>query len=151
MASPEAFDAEAERQNPDMDYFRQKVRLAEELNGREDRIVREVERIDQLIDSARIGSMTPVQKKKVAEVLIQRGEKTRLIWRGLREREDLRSLPQEERRTAYGNAYREEAETLRVETQKNLETVIPAADAVTLLESNRGGDRGFTGGGRRGR
>ena len=47
------------------------------------------------------------------------------------------------------DAYREEAETLRVETQKSLESVIPAADASTLLESNRG-DGGF-GGRRRGR
>jgi|GEM_PF-2961571 len=144
LPSPENFDEDAEREKPGMDYFRQRVRLAQDLNGKEDRIVREVERIDQLIDSARIGSLSPVQKKKAAEVLIQRADKTRLIWRGLREREDLKNVPQDQRREAYGNAYREEAETLRAETQKSLEKVIPAADAATLLESGRG-DMGFSG------
>lgn len=153
LAAPDSFDKDAELNRPGMDYFRQRVRLAQELNSEEDRITREVDRIDQLIANARIGSLTPVQKKKVAEALVESRDKGRLIWRGVWQREDIRNAPEETRREAFRAAISEEQETLRAETQKNLESLMPAADAATLLESNRGGDRGgrMTGRSRRSR
>ncbi|MHC4952264.1 MAG: hypothetical protein ACYTGZ_00115 [Planctomycetota bacterium] len=140
------FDEEAERKNPEMEFFRHRVRLAQDINNREERVTRTIDRVDGLISSKRIGPLQPEQKKKAAETLVDASDKTRLIWSGLRVREDLNSLPDDQRRTAYRDEYRKESTAIRTATQKALESLMPAADAKTLTESIRGGDFG----GRRG-
>lgn len=142
---PEKFDETVELARPDFDYFRERVRLAQEENDKEERINREIERLDTLIANNRIGTLSDKAKQKAAETLIETRERTRLIWRGLREREDLRNLPREEQREAFRTAYRKEQESIHSAAQKSLEELMPAADAETLMTSARG-DLGSFGG-----
>ena len=124
-----------------MQTFRKNVRKAIELNREEDRVNREMERIDRLITSNRIGALSDEQKKAVATVLLNSRDKRPRIWRQFRTNPELRELPREER----AKIYRVEFAKLNDETQKELEEVVPAADAKTILEEGmRGGDRGFT-------
>ena len=139
---PEKFDETVELARPDFEYFRERVRLAQEENDKEERINREIDRLETLISNNRIGTLTDSQKKKAAETLIDTREKTRLIWRGLREREDLQNLPRDDQREAFRNAYRKEQENIQAAAQKSLEQFMPAADAETLMTSSRGGDFG---------
>ena len=132
-------DKNAVMASPEFEEFRAKVRIAEEVNEREDRINREVDRLDQLIAENKIGSLSGKQKKVVAEELLAYREKTRLIWRGLRQREDLQNVPQEQRREAWRNAYREEQTKIKAESQKELENVMPAADVEEIMSSGDGG------------
>jgi hypothetical protein len=132
-------DADAVKADPAFADFRARVRLAGEANEREDSINREVERMDELISDNKIGTLDKAQKTRVAEQLIDHRSKTRMVWRGLMNREDLRSLPQDERRNAYREASRKEQETIKAESMKVLEGIMPAADAQTLMESGRGG------------
>jgi hypothetical protein len=139
------FDTDAAKADPAFANFRARVRLAGEENQREDSINSQVDRLDQLISENRIGTLSKAQKTKVAEKMIEQRGKTRMIWRGLRNREDLQNLPDDERRTAYRDAFRKEQETIKTETKTVLEGIMPAADAQTLMESGGGG---FGGGGR---
>ncbi len=133
------FDADAAKADPAFANFRARVRLAGDENQREDNINREVDRLDQLISDNRIGTLSNAQKTKVAEKLIEQRGKTRLIWRGLRNRDDLQNLSDDERRGAYRDAFRKEQETIRTETRTVLEKIMPAADAQTLIDSGGGG------------
>ncbi len=124
-----------------MQTFRRNVRKANELNREEDRVNREMERIDRLIANNKIGALSDEQKKAVATVLLNSRDKTPRVWRQFRTNPELRELPREER----SRIIRVEFQKLRDETQKELEEVVPAADAKTILEEGmRGGDRGFT-------
>ncbi|MEM8883778.1 MAG: hypothetical protein AAGD14_06915 [Planctomycetota bacterium] len=137
------FDADAVAASPGFEDFRKQVKLANEVNQKEDRINRAMSRMDELAGNARIGALSDKQKRKAAETLVGAQERSGLIWRGLMQREDLRSLPDDERRTAFREAYRTERDTIRTETQTELEGMMPAADAKVLMDQvGRMGDRG---------
>ncbi len=141
---PEAGETDAttpELPDGQMETFRNNVRKAIELNREEDRVDREMQRIDRLITNNKIGALSDKQKKVVATVLLNSRDKQPRIWRQFRDNPEMREMPREER----AKIYRVEFQKLRDETQKELEDVIPAADAKTILEEGmRGGDRGFT-------
>jgi hypothetical protein len=144
--APDKFDEETELARPGFDYFRERVRLAQEANEKEDRINQQIDRLDNLITENRIGPLSDGQKRKAAEILLDTREKTRFIWRGLTQRDDLRNLPREEQREAYRREFRKERDSIQSTAQKTLEELMPAADAETLMSSS-GRDMG---GGRRG-
>ena len=146
VASPETFDETLEMERPGFDYFRDRVRLAQDENEKEDRVNREIDRLETLISSNRIGTLSNTQKKAAAQTLIENRSKTRLIWRGLRESINTEGMSREDQRTAFRDAYRKQADEIKVETMKSLETVMPAADAETLLENSRGDFGGRAGG-----
>ena len=138
---PEAADTTIELPDAEMKTFRNNVRKAIELNREQDRVDREMQRIDRLITNNKIGALSDKQKKVVATVLLNSRDKAPRIWRQFRNNPEMREMPREER----AKIYRVEFQKLRDETQKELEDVIPAADAKTILEEGmRGGDRGFT-------
>ena len=65
------------------------------------------------------------------------------VWRKLRETNDLRNMSRDERTAVMRTGF----DNLRVEAQKSLEDVMPAADAKTIIEDAiGGGDRGMWGG-----
>ena len=137
----EGTDSTPEMPDGQMQTFRKSVRKANELNREEDRVNREMERIDRLIKNNKIGALSAKQKEAVATVLLNSRDKTPRIWRQFRNNPELRELPREDR----AKLIRVEYQKLRDETQKELEEVVPAADAKTILdEGMRGGDRGFT-------
>ncbi|MHC4408613.1 MAG: hypothetical protein ACYS0F_06380 [Planctomycetota bacterium] len=150
VTAPEVFDETVELARPDFDYFRERVRLAQDENQKEERITRQVERIDTMISENRIGQLSEKAKRQAAQTLVETSEKTRKIWGLLRTRPDLQNLPQEERRTAWRDAYRKEQDVVRSAAQKSLETIMPAADAESIMSQGGGGDFGMRTG-RRGR
>jgi len=131
-AGPEGPTIQGER----MEAFRRNVRAANELNRREDEVRQVVERVDQLAAENRIAPLNSAQKESVAETVI--GIRTRMggLWRELREDPAIRQLSGEER----GKAMRARFESVRSEALQSLETVVPAADAETILNNTlRGG------------
>jgi hypothetical protein len=112
-----------------MDAFRNHVRKAIELNNEEDRVQRVVDSIDGLVAENKIAPLNEKQKVKVAEALLSFRTRVPEVWRRARE-----STPDGASRDERFKAMRTEMETLRVEAQTSLETVVPAADAKTILD-----------------
>lgn len=127
----------------EMEVFRQKVKRAQELNAEEEQVNRVIGRIDQLAADNKIGALTRKQKKTVAHTILRARRAIPDVWRKIRENNDLRAMSREER----GAVMRTEFDSLRVEAQKSLEDVMPAADAKTIIDDAMGGgDRGMWGG-----
>ena len=124
-----------------MEDFRKRVRLAQELNQREDRSNRVKDRLDELASDSKIAPLNDEQKDKVVAITFASQERSRNMWRKMR---DLGDMSREERR----DFMRTEFDSLRAEMQKDLESVVPAADAKTLIDSNLmfSGARGMFGG-----
>jgi hypothetical protein len=114
----------------EMERFRKKVRRAIELNGQEDRVTRVVDRLDGLISENKIAPLTPKQKTSVAETILAAQQKIPEVFRRLRESGSFNDVPREERR----QLVRAEIDSLRGETQKELESTVPAADAKTIMD-----------------
>jgi hypothetical protein len=139
-AAAEGADAEYGSQSPqEMERFRKKVRKAIELNSEEDQVGRVVDRIDSLVGENKIAPLTAKQKTTVARMILSTQRKVPNVFRRLRESGAFHDVPREER----GQLIRAEFENLRVEAQKELENVVPAADAKTILDTSLGGDRGM--------
>ena len=138
-----AFDEEAARKDPAMEGFRNRVRLAEKLNQREDRVNREVERIETLISDSKIATLDPKQMAQVADKLIEYRDSRGMMFRGMWQRPEIQNAAEGERREVFRDLMKTESETLSATAQKELEKVMPAADAKTVLEASRGGDRGM--------
>jgi len=133
---PAEFAEETELARPDFEYFRERVRLAQDANEKEERLNQQIDRLDSLITENRIGPLSDGQKKKAAEILLDTREKSRLIFRGLRERQELQNLPREQQREAWRTAFQKERDSINSAAQKSLEELMPAADAETLMASS---------------
>ena len=141
----------------EMEVFRSKVRKALELNRDEDWVQRVEVRLDNLIEKNRIAVLSPKQKRQVAGHLLDYRRQVPRVFGRLRESGALEGASREERR----EVVRSEFGRLRTEAQTEMENIVPAADAKTILEDAaadrslmRGGfDMGASGGGssRRGR
>jgi len=118
--------------DPVMEAFRQRVAAANELNREEERINRMIDSIEELESNSRIATLSRKQKVEVARSLLAARERIPQIWRSMRENNDLRSLSRDERRTLFQNEF----DSLRVAAQKELETVVPAADAKTIVDQS---------------
>jgi hypothetical protein len=117
--------------NPrEMDTFRKKVKKANELNEAEDQKTRIIESVDRLVKENKIGPLTPAQKESVANTVVVSRKKGIDIWRKLRESGTLEGTNREE----MGRLVRQEVETIRTETQRALEEIMPAIDAKTYLD-----------------
>jgi len=136
------FDEEVARADPAMDGFRNRVRLAEKMNQREDRVNREVERIEKLISDSKIATLNPKQMTQVADKLIEYRDSRGMMFRGMWQRPEIQNAAEGERREVFRDLMKTESETLSATAQKDLEKIMPAADAKTLLDASRGGDRG---------
>jgi len=118
--------------DPQMETFRKKVAAANELNREEERINRMIGSIEELENNSRIAALSRTQKVKVARSLLAARERIPDIWRSMRENNDLRSLSREERRTLFQNEF----DSLKSAAQKELETMVPAADAKTIVDES---------------
>lgn len=136
------FDEEAAAKDPAMEGFRNRVRVAQKLNQREDRVSREIDRIDKLISDSKIGALNPKQKAQVAEQLIQYREARGIAFRGLWQSPEVQNAPDDQRRTVLRETMATLSETLKADAQAELEKVMPAADAKEVMDASRGGDRG---------
>lgn len=154
LAAPPAADPAAEPaanglddfEPREMEVFRRKVRKANELNQEEEQKQGVVDGIDRLVRENRIAPLTPAQKEAVATTVIASRRKGMDVWKKLRESGALESTTNREER---GRIVRAEMETLRAETQRALEDIMPAADAKTYIdETTRDQMRfgGFAGG-----
>ncbi|MHC4549798.1 MAG: hypothetical protein ACYTEZ_13580 [Planctomycetota bacterium] len=128
----------------EMEQFRRKVRRANQLNDQEDQVQRVVTRLDTLVGENKIAPLTPKQKERVAETILATRGQVPQIFRRLRESGAFGETSREER----GQMIRAEFESLRVEAQKQLEEVVPAADAKTIMDDSMGDRGGFGGFGR---
>ncbi len=145
---------EGDRQDvSEMKEFRTRVRRAMDLNRREDEIKRIFGTLDRLSNEGRIGALNDEQKGKVTQAIISTRQKTRNVWRNV-----WSSIPQNEsmsRQERFQTAreqVRVEYENIRAATTKEMEEIVPAADAKVIIEQSiRGGDTGGFRGGRRGR
>jgi hypothetical protein len=127
----------------EMEVFRQKVKKAQELNAEEEQLNRVIGRIDELAAENKIGALTRKQKEAVAGTILKTRRSIPDLWRKIRENNDMRNMSREER----GAVMRTEFDSLRVEAQKSLEDILPAADAKTIIDDAMGGgDRGMWGG-----
>ena len=138
--------------DPRMELFRRQVRRANQLDSVEDRRVRVERSLDRLVEQNRIGQLDATQKKAVTTKLMAARGQVSTIWARLREDPAIRELPREERWQAMRTQY----EDFRTKTQRELEKVVPAADAkviaeVAMRDAGRGGGRPSTGGGGRSR
>ncbi len=118
--------------DPVMEDFRKKVALAQELNQIEQRANRVKDRLDELASDSKIARLSDAQKDKIVKIAFAASERQRDMWRNMRGNTDLEGLSRDERR----EHFRTTMEEFRTETQKQLEEVVPAADAKTLVESN---------------
>ncbi|MFI5402149.1 MAG: hypothetical protein ACHQ1G_04370 [Planctomycetota bacterium] len=142
MGADPAGAVEEEFNPREMETFRKKVKKAQELNEAEDQKTRIVEGIDRLVKENKIGSLTPAQKESVANTVVVSRKKGIDIWRKLREGGGIDSTNREE----MGRIVRQEMETVRTETQRALEEIMPAIDAKTYLdETMRDAMRGWGG------
>lgn len=123
----------------EMESFRAKVRVALQMNAREDRLRDVMRRIDRLVEQNRISPLNDDQKKRVGEVFETMRRSGGDVWRRVRENNDLSNMDWSERMQLFQAEY----DSLRVEAQKSLEEVLPAADAKLITEeAMRGGGRG---------
>ncbi len=141
-ASPEAagqlppLDPPADFDPQEMETFRKKVSIANEINSKEERVQRVVDDIDRLVSENKIGTLNEKQKKVVAGVILGAREKMPGLWRKVASSVEGQNLPRDQ----MGQLIRAEYETLRTETLTALEQTMPAVDAKTLVdESVRGG------------
>ena len=125
-----------------MEGFRNHVRVAQKLNQREDRVNREIERIDKLISDSKIAPLNPKQKAHVAEQLIVYREARGIAFRGLWQSPEVQNAPDDQRRTVLRETMTTLSEKLKADAQAGLEKVMPATDAKEVLDASRGGDRG---------
>ena len=137
----------------EMKEFRTRVRRAMDLNRREDEIKRIFGTLDRLSNEGRIGALNDEQKGKVTQAIISTRQKTRNVWRNV-----WSSIPQDEsmsRQERFQTAreqVRVEYESIRTATTKEMEEIVPAADAKVIIEQAvRGGDTGGFRSSRRGR
>jgi len=114
----------------EMEVFRKKVRTANDLNQEEEQKKGIVDGIDRLVRDNKIAPLTPSQKESVANTVMTSRRKGMDIWKKLRESGTLDGTNRESR----GLIIRTEMETLRSETQRALEDIMPAADAKTYLD-----------------
>ena len=137
----------------EMKEFRTRVRRALDLNRREDEIKRIFGTLDRLSDEGRIGALNDEQKGKVTRAIISTRQKTRNVWRSVWSSiPDNQSMSRQERFQAAREQVRVEYENIRAATTKEMEEIVPAADAKVIIEQSiRGGDTGGFRGGRRGR
>jgi hypothetical protein len=137
----------------EMKEFRTRVRRAMDLNRREDDIKRIFGTLDRLSQEGRIGALNDDQKGKVTRAIISNRQKTRNVWRNVWSSiPNNESMSRQERFQAAREQVRIEYETLRTETTKEMEEIVPAADAKVIIESSmRGGDTGGFRSSRRGR
>ncbi len=115
----------------EMEVFREKVKKANELNQEEEQKKGIVDGIDRLVRENKIAPLTPSQKEAVATTVIVSRRKGMDVWKKLRESGTLDGTANREER---GRIVRAEMETLRAETQRALEDIMPAADAKTYLD-----------------
>lgn len=123
----------------EMERFRKKVKRAIELNNEEEQRLQVMEQLDRMIERSAIGAMSAAQKEKVARTVIASRAKARAIWPRLFGSPENRDLPMEQRR----ELIRVEMETIRAEAQKELETIVPAADAKKIADEQLQQGRGF--------
>ena len=128
-AEPGAADSET-FDFKEMEVFRKKVRKANELNQEEEQKKGIVDGIDRLVKENKIAPLSPTQKDAVATVVITSRRKGLDVFRKLRESGALESGNREAR----GQLIRAEMETIRAETQRALEDIMPAADAKAYLD-----------------
>jgi hypothetical protein len=114
----------------EMEIFRRKVRKANDLNQEEEQKKGIVDGIDRLVKDNKIAPLTPSQKESVANTVMASRRKGMDVWKKLREAGTLEGANRESR----GLIIRTEMETLRSETQRALEDIMPAADAKTYLD-----------------
>jgi hypothetical protein len=141
---PPAAGSSEEFDPQEMEVFRKKVRKSNDLNQEEDQFNAIASRLDELVKTNKIGPLTPSQREAVARIALRQRRRMPEIWRKLRESGTLETANREDR----GRILRVEHETLRVETQRALEEIIPAADAKTIVEEavrDRGAFPGFGG------
>jgi hypothetical protein len=128
--------------NPKMEIFRRQVRRANDLNSQEDRVQRMNDSLDRLVEQNRIGALDPVQREAVTTALLRARTKIPQVMQKLRSDQTMADLPREERRELWRSAF----EGLQTETQKELESAVPAADAKVISDSMAreamGGGRG---------
>lgn len=129
--------------NPrEMETFRKKVKKANELNDAEEQKNRIIDGIDRLVKDNKIAPLNPAQKESVANTVVVSRRKGIDVFRKLRESGTLEGANRED----MGRLVRQEMETIRTETQRALEEIMPAADAKTYLdETMRDQMRGFGG------
>jgi hypothetical protein len=133
-------EAAAEGYDPvEMERFRRKVKRAIELNLEEEQRLQVMEQIDRMVERGAIGAMSAPQKERVAKTVIASRAKARAIWPRIFGTPENRELPMEQRR----EMVRAEMETLRAEAQKELETIIPAADAKKIADEQLQQARGL--------
>jgi len=147
VPEPIAEDAPAAEMPPaQMEAFRQHVRKAIELNGEEDRVKRVEDSLDELVTQNRIAPLSSRQRTHIANTILSYREKMPQIW------QRMRTMPEGTSREERGQIIRQEFDTLRAEAQKQIEEVVPAADAKVILEAQvREAPGMFAGGpGRRG-
>lgn len=133
-------------QGPRMEVFRRNVRKANELNRQEDRVNGEIERLDRLVENGRIAALNEKQKSEIANKVLGFRQSSREIWGQLRSNPQLREMAREDRM----KYVREEFAAMRDRAAKELEKIVPPADAKTISETAmRGGWGGFRGDGGR--
>jgi len=139
-------DASGEFDPQEMEIFRKKVTVANEINAKEERVRRVVDDIDRLVAENKIGTLNEKQKKVVANVILGAREKMPGLWRKVNASVEGQNLPREQ----MGQLIRAEYETLRTETLTALEETMPAVDAKTLVDESMRERGGFMFGGRDG-
>lgn len=122
--APEEFDAQ------EMVTFRKKVRKANELNSEEDQENGIKDGIDRLVRDNKIAPLTPAQKDGVAKIVLGSRRKGADVFRRMRESGAFEGGNREDR----GTLIRTEIQNIRAETQRQLEEIMPAADAKTYLD-----------------
>lgn len=130
--------------NAEMREFRGRVRRAQELNRREDEVRSVFETLDRLSDEGRIAALADDQKRRVTSTILKSREEGRNLWRRVRDSIDTEGLTGDQRRTAWRDQMRVEYETLRSATVKQMEEIVPAADAGEIIQASLrggGGDR----------
>jgi len=138
VPAADAPGTQADLPAPAMEVFRRHVRRALELNGEEDQGRRVVEQLDRLVERSAIGAMTATQKERAAKTILTAQRKLPDVWRKVFADAQGRELPREQR----VEMVRVEVEALRAEAQKELETIVPAADAKKIAEETLGGGPG---------
>ncbi len=139
-------DPAADFDPQEMEVFRRKVTVANEINAQEARVQRVVEDIDRLVSESKIGRLDEKQKKVVAGVILGAREKMPGLWRRVSASVEGQNLPRDQ----MGQLMRAEFETLRTETLTALEETMPAVDAKTLVDESMRERGGFMFGGRDG-
>jgi hypothetical protein len=124
----------------ELEVFRKKVRRANELNDEEDQLNRVAERLDTLVSENRIAPLDAGQRTALARLSLDYRRRVPDVWRKVRE-----TLPETASREDRGRVMRAEFEALRAQAQREMELIVSAADAKTIMDESMR-ERGFGGG-----